>query len=531
MLLQQFILQNGHFALSLFTALVFFAVSWLYLDAYFAIKNKKDLFKVIGFWLLSISFLVHSTNIENVILTNSFLNLNLIELIANLTKILGLIFLILGLLTDSIQKKPQLTQKSLVLGIFPSQNLSNIVFILSLPILSFVVFILFLRRSTIGLEKHLKSLTFGFFFIFLYELFSLSKLFENTDSALIYKLVVPFGPIWIVTHTFLFISMIIIAKWIFGYLLKRIQTQLFMIINILVLTIFLITTVAFTGLLLSSFRKDALSHLEIDVNVVKYAIESKQEQSLSDTQLIAQSPQVVEAVENKNKAVLKDISTSFLLTKKQSFLVLLSSTGAVLARGEDNDKTGDSLSDNPLFIKAIRGENVSSIVSRDGPIAPVVSIQSAAPIKKGQEIIGVVILGTDIDNSFVDGLKKSTKLDVSIYGGNILSATTFISEDGKSRFVGIKEETKEVNKQVLNEGKNYSLDVNILNNAYFASFAPLIDESGNSVGMIFVGKQQISVIQSAARSIEYTFIIAVILLLLSILPCYLISKFVASQFK
>lgn len=531
MLLTQFILQNAHFALSLFVSLVLFAVSWLYLDAYFVTKSKKDLFKIIGFCLLSVSFLIHSTYIEQTILSNPILSSNLVEISTNLMKFLGYVFLILGLLTDSIQKKPEYKEKALAVGMLPLGNVSNIVFALSFPILSLSVFLLFLRRTTAGLEKHLKSLTIGFFFMFLYEVFSLYRLLENTDSVYVYRIVKPFGPLWLLTYFLLFISVLVIAKWIFGYLLKRIQTQLFMILNISILTIFLITTVSFTGLLLTSFRTDALSHLSTDVNVVSYALGLKQAQSLSDAELVSQNPQIKTAILNKDKKTLKDLSTSLLLSKSQSYLILLASNGAVLMRGEDNEKIGDSLSNDSLFIRATRGEKASSVLSKDGPIAPIVSIRSASPIKNGEEIIGVVIVGTDIDNAFVDGLKKSTKLDVSIYGGNTLSATTFVAEDGKSRFVGIKEENKDINKNVLIEGKNYSLDINILNTAYFASFAPLKDVDGNPVGMLFVGQPQISVIQAASRSIEYTFIIAALLILLSIFPSYLISKFIANQFK
>ena len=107
MLIQQFILQNAHFALSLFAALVFFAVSWLYLDAYFSIKSKKDLFKIIGFCFLSFSFLIHSTYIEQTILVNPILSTNLVELASDLTKFSGFIFLILGLLAEGIQAKPE----------------------------------------------------------------------------------------------------------------------------------------------------------------------------------------------------------------------------------------------------------------------------------------------------------------------------------------------------------------------------------------------------------------------------------------
>jgi hypothetical protein len=548
MLITQFLLENLHFAINLFASLVFFAVSWLYLDAWMETKEHKELLKIIGFALFSLSFLIHATYIEQSVLANGVFNSGLVEATANFAKLAAFIFLIVGLVIDPIQPKPVYKDQEPVqpegqaqpqaataaaagVGAFSLQGLSVLVWAVCFPILSLATFLLYLRRATIGLENHLKPLTFGFFFIFLYELFSLSKIFENTTTISIYNVVRPFGPLWILAHLFLFIGVAVIAKWVFQYLLKRLQTEIFMIFNISVLIIFLITTVSFTGLLLVNLSDNALSHLVTDANVVQYAISSKQAETLSDAEVVSQNPELQLAISTNDRKTLKDLSTSILLAKKQSFLIIVASSGAVLMRGEDNEKIGDSLSNDALFKRAIRGEKVSSVMTKDGPIAPVVSIRSGVPIVNTGQTIGVVIVGSDIDNAFVDGLKSTTKLDVSVYADNVLSATTFISSDGKSRYIGVKEENKDVSKNVLIDGKNYSGELSILNVPYFAAFTPLKDVDGNPVGMLFAGEQQVSIIQAASSSIEYTFIIAVLFLLISILPSFLISKFITNQFK
>lgn len=539
MILTQFVLQNGHFALNVFAGLVFFAVTWLYLDAYFVTKSKKELIKILGFSLLSVSFLIHATHIEQAAISSLIFVNDFTEIIFDLVRFTAYILIIIGLIFDPIQQKPEYVsedskdQKEQVPAslAFFAQGLPVLLWNFSFPILSLTVLLLFLRRSTIGLEKHLRPLMVGFLFIFLYELFSLVKLFENTNVITIYKLVEPFGPFWLISHFFLLIGLAIIARWVFGYLLRRIQTELFMILNISMLAIFLVTTVCFTGLLLNNLRQDALSHLETDVNVAQYAIGLKQNQTLSDAELVSGNNEIINAVSTKDRKPLKELATSILLAKKASYLIIIASNGGVLMRGEDNEKVGDSLSNDSLFIKAMRGEKASSIIAKDGPIAPIVSIRSAVPIVSNGQTIGVAIVGTDIDNAFVDGLKSSTKLDVSVYGGNSLSATTFIAADGKSRFVGAKEEDKQINKKVLIEGKNYSLETSILNVPYLASFSPLKDISGNAVGMLFVGEEQILVIKAASNSIKDTFVIAVIFILLSIIPSFLVSRFITNQFK
>src|SRR3989344_8370676 len=68
-----FITQNLHFGLNLLVALVFFAVSWLYFDSWRTARAIRSLIKAAGFVLLSLSFLVHSTLVESIIISSSLL--------------------------------------------------------------------------------------------------------------------------------------------------------------------------------------------------------------------------------------------------------------------------------------------------------------------------------------------------------------------------------------------------------------------------------------------------------------------------
>lgn len=540
MILIDFFLENLHFAINVFVAFVFFAVAWLYLDAWMQTKKKKELPKILGFFLLSISFLVHSTQIEQIAFVSSILNQDIAELVSNLLKLSGYLLLVIGLITDPIQKKPvyegedsegQVRQVPAVLVLGSLGKTVNWVWLILSPILSFIVFLLLLRRSTKGLEKHLRPLTAGFFFIFLYELVSLSGLLNETTNISIYQFIKPLGPVWILSHILLFVGIVIIANWVFGYLLKRIQTQFFMILNIMVLVIFLVTTISFTSLLLTSLRDSAISHLRTDVKVVQYAISAKQAETLSDSEVVSGNPEIVTALLNRDTGTLRNLSTSILLAKEQSYLIILDSGGQVLARGENSEKSGDSMSEDPLFQKAVGGEKVSSVVVKEGPLSPIVSIRSSTPVGSPGGALGVVIVGTDVDNAFADGLKTTTGLDVAFYGGNSLASTTFTGPDGKSRSVGIKEEDENINKTVLTEGEIYSGESTILNSSYFVSFAPLKDNSGNNVGMLFAGEEASSLIKTTSKALEYTFAISALLILLSLIPSFLISRYITRQFR
>lgn len=526
----QFILENAHFAINLLTALVFFAVSWLYFDAWLGRKSFKEVFKVLGFLLISISYLTHAVFVEASLLEASILTQNLNFYLVTAFRICGYILVITSLAVDPLQPEPKvegLGSQTLAIspGVLSFATIARFLY----PILAFTTSFFYFRRVKVGLEAHLAPVGLAFLAFGVSELISLRTIFVGTENIDLYNLVAPFGPLWIGEHLVLLAATFILGRWVFGYLLKRLLSQLFMIINVTILVIFLLTTVSFTSLLLKKLQEQTLSRLETDVKVLSFALESKKAETVSDAQVLAVNSQVVKDVSEKNRPELGSIVEEFLLSKNQSFLVVVDHDGRVLARGEDKYRIGDSFSDDPLVKRALLGSSDSSVVVKEGVLAPEVNIRAAVPIKNGEDIIGVVETGVIVDNAFVDGVKAATNLEASVYGNNQLSATTFLAADGRSRANGIKEENSEVTSRVLNQGESFRGAVNILNTPYFAAYMPLFDVDNNPVGMLFVGSEQVGVLATAAQSIQLTFIIAAVLLVLSVVPAFLISRYLANQ--
>lgn len=527
----QFILENLHFAINLLAFLIFFAISWLYLDAWMGRKTFRESLRWTGFLFLAVSFLVSAVMVESTVLQNSALGSDWNTIFLALTRIPGYLLISYSLLIDPLQPKPTI-KLSLglavpkVLGV-PATVLTQVFY----PIFSGLIGFLYLKRATIGLENHLKPVALGFFVLSFSEFLSLFSLLRNTDNVDLYNLVAPFGIIWIAATLLTLVSVAVMRGWVFSYLLKRLQSQLFMIFTTTVVVIFLLTTVSFTFLLLKNLEAETVLRLETDVKVLSFAIDSKKAESLSDAAVLAQNQEIIALTEEKNSTKLNDLSAGYLLTKKQSFLIITSDSGQVLARGEDRERIGNSLSDDPLVKRALLNQPASSVVTRDGVLAPEISIAAATPIVKDGTVIGAVMMGTTIDNAFADGVKNATGLEASLYADNALSATTLLSSDGKARAVGIKEEDKNVKNNVLVKGQAFAGGINLLNVPYFVAYLPLKDVDSVPVGMLSVGKPQVGVLQAAGRSIELTFIVTVVLLLLSIFPAWLIAKFLAKQLE
>jgi len=521
---------------------VCFSVAWLYFDAWLGRKDYREGTKMLGFLLLSLSFLVHATQIEQSILESPLLGENVIIILTSIFRISAYLVLIAGQVIDPLQPLPKYREKTKQKGfglerykakaimVFGSVPLIE-VFPFAFPLLAIATSFLYIRRATLGLEFHLRVIGYSFLILAISELLSLASLFRNTSNIAVSNLVGAFGPLWIIEHALLVLFFLILGRWIWSYLTKRLETQLFIVFTSVTLTVFLITAVFFTSVSLSNLRNDILGNLNINVKVLQYAIDSKKAETLSNTQVIAQNPEIAQAIKDSDRKKLAELTTSTLLSKQQDLLIVVSKDGAILMRADDPEKLGGSLSDDPLVKKALNNESVSSVMTKEGVMAPVVSVRASSPIVSDGERLGAVLMGTTIDNAFVDGLKEATGLDASVYGDNIRSATTFIAADGKSRWVGIKEETEKIKKDVLLDGKLYSGSANILNISYLSAFMPIKDINDVPVGMLFVGRPEVSTVQAAGALIEQTFLVTVILLILSTFPAFFISKYIIAQIK
>jgi hypothetical protein len=556
----QFFSQNVHFAVSLFAALVFFAVFWLYFDAWTVKRSPKGLIKCGAFLLLALSFIVDATVIEQSVLGTSILGA-VSETAAAILRMVGYVGIIISELLDPLQPKP--TQEGLVPAQFTGKitietpvsqavaadsalidtksngaKASSVVGFgslthaanLLLPLGTFAIAALYWRRATTGLERHLKPIAVAFAFLTGFEILSLSGLWRTTSNPIIAKLTASFGPLWIAEQVFLLIGAVLLGTWVWRYLTQRFFSQLFMTFITLTLVIFLVTTVSFTFLLVNNVQKQSLSNLKTAANVLRYAIDAKKAETLADAGAVAENPGVIQSVIARDNKTLTSLTSNFLQDKKQSSLIITSSTGQVLMRAEDPSRYGDSLSSDTLIRRALINQSSSSIGTQGGVLAPLVYVKSATPIRDAnKKIIGTITVGLVIDNAFVDGIKHSTGLDSAIYASNIRSATTFLAPDGISRLIGVKDTNPAVQKTVLKNGKSFDGSVTVLNRQFLAVYAPLKDVDNTTVGMLFIGVPQSSVLQTAGHSVQLTFMVTVVLLLLAVAPAYLVSKYITKQ--
>lgn len=524
-----------HFAISLCASLVMFAVAWLNFDAWTNRKRLHSLLIFLGFLFLSFSFLVSAANVEQ--LNTLSHHVSRLELISQAIRFVGIILIIVAQIISPLQKVPVHQQQNATQPsdkklptLFAGASIKQGLLGFGTTLASLLAGLLYWRRAHKGMERHLKPVAFGFFALTAYQVLLLAHTFRSTDNIIVYNLVAPFGPVWILEQAVLLLAAAIFGKWVWKYLTKRFTSQLFMIFVAGIVTVFVIITLLFTALLLRNIQTNTLNSLKVTANVLSYALESKRADTRATAKSIANEPSYVSAIAKKDHNQLKQLSKDFLANEKQSTLIITDEDGQVLLRAEDVDRWGDSISSDALLRRALIGEIQSSVSSVQSVIAPTVLIKSTVPVRDSSNaIIGTITSGVALDNSFVDGIKKTTGLGASIYSGNIRSATTTLSADAKSRWVGVKEETPKVNNVVLRDGQTYAGSLSILNTDYLAVYAPLRDVDNEVIGMVVIGQPSIQILQTANNSIQKTFILTVCLLLLSIIPAYTVSRYIERQ--
>jgi len=536
-MLSQLLFENAHFALNLIAGLVFTAAFWLHLDAWAIKPSRKDLSRWLGFLSLALAFLFHATVLERDTLGIDFSFSRTAEVLAFVGKVLGYGLLVVSQLFDPLQPRPETKGLESVTQTPTLEKQPSILLIpgsivgkLTLPLLSLMVGLLYLRRATVGLERHLRPVAIGFLLIFGHELFSVASLWRESLNPNLALLTAPFRVFWIVEHLLLVAGLIVIGRWVWMYLVTRIRNQLFMIFTTATVVIFLLTTVSFTFLLLRNIAKDATANLTTAVRVLEYAIDGKKSETLAHAEMLSQQPKLAEALLRGDHASISTLTNGYLERKRLSTLVVTDAEGQVLHRAEDTSRRGESISSDPLITRALIGDVASSIASQENVVAPAVSIRSTAPVRSEEGlIVGTVMVGVVLSNEFTDSLKKSTGLEAAIYSGLIRSATTFVAADGKSRLIGVKESSPDVQKAVMENGTIFTGTIRVASTPYVSAYAPLKDVDNEVVGMLYVGKPELHVMQTAAKSIELTFIIAALLLLFSAWPIYGIARQIAKQ--
>lgn len=560
---QLFWLQNIHYVLEVFVAFLMITSAWIYLDGWLVDKRAKTLLRSLGFFVLAIWAFMDSTPETT---------RGLIEKLTGPVGLAGFSFLLLSLLIDPIPVKPggkpigffsRFWEKSLIVfppGLAPfveklkgffseSDNIWQRVSAVALPILvalasfliqlkiwmfvcSLVITILLWLHYKRGIQSEWKYFYLGFLGITVSLGLSIFSLWQNSSNVLIAKLVSEYQPIWMLEHLIKLLGAIGLGAWAWGFIRFRIFPQIFSSFVALSFIIFVTMTIIYTGFLLNKSRETAVKDLETNVRTLDFAIRKIKDSAILAARIASTNPQVRESMRLNDRGALFKNLNALMFENETDFMIATNVGGEVLMRAEDKEHYGDSISEDPVVWRALNGKAVVTTFVEQGITLPTVSIRAASPVvdtsETGeQEITGVIVTGFLLDTAFVDGIKKITGLDITVFANDTRSASTFTVPGSQFRLIGTKELDQKVIKSVLKKSQSYTGSATVLNQSFLAAYIPILDVEETAIGMFFTGRSQSSILALASQTMRLTFLISIALMAISILPLRWLALFIS----
>lgn len=489
-----FISNNLHFALELLGALSFLVMAWLALDAYLIGKQSRPLLRVIGFALIGLWQIVHAFTLS-----------------ADLANYLGFLVYLAGLIVvlASFFTGPRIVGAVSAVIVIPAFAGSEPrLEILAAVLLGSIAYVAF-RRSKLEFDVALKPFWLGFSFL---AAGSLLLAFNGGAEQ---------GFWWYGAHLAEAAGFCFLTYWVWQYLKLRVRESMVLIFVSMTLFIATIVTLAFSTILIGKIESETKNNLLTDAKVFDFAVKGLSEEASAKSKLIAKDDNVAAALQDGDMARLENVLSRHLDEDNLGFLLAADRSGTVVLRAHALSERGDSLGGERSMAEALTGKNFTTI---EFSPAEKLSIRAAAPVYQKDKIVGVVVAGYQLDNALVDGIKKVTGLDMAIYNGDTVVATTAFAPDGRSRLVGENITEDSVKDKVLSRGEAITATANIRSETFLASYLPLINSDGKVVGMLSAAEPQADILALANATNRLTLVTVTLLLLVLSLPLYFLTR-------
>ncbi len=223
----------------------------------------------------------------------------------------------------------------------------------------------------------------------------------------------------------------------------------------------------------------------IRADLVSDQFETQKKNLMATGFLMATNAQVANRMAEADTPWLQAFAKKVMAETGVESITISDREGKCIARGH-SDKVGDSVANQVNVQKALKGE--VSVGVESGTVVKF-SLRAGYPVKKGDEIVGVITPGFTLSSDrFVDQIKKTLGLECTLFQDDTRISTTII-KDGK-RAVGTKMDNPQVLEAVLKKGERFLGHNTILGIAYNTAYWPIIDANNKITGMFFIGQRR-----------------------------------------
>ena len=197
---------------------------------------------------------------------------------------------------------------------------------------------------------------------------------------------------------------------------------------------------------------------------------------------------IIEAIETRDRDTLLMRCHELDGDAGMDYCIFVDALGNVVLRSHDSGNFGDNISAMTSIKTALSGKSISlvDVASSDAAVIKMSGCAASPIYSFSGELIGAVLTGVRMDtNDFVDTMKKTFNVEVTVFQGSTRIATTIVQDNG-ARAIGTQA-AENVSREVL-AGRNYSGEAKILNTDAFVEYSPIYAADGSITGMLFVGR-------------------------------------------
>lgn len=503
--------ENFHFVIAMVSFFAFFTTGWISLDSWFAIRRSGVLFlRAIGFFLLALWASL------NGVLAAGGAGTPVIAVL-----LLGIFFVAVSFFLERLPGRPAETS-----GVEKHAFVLPTVFVWShffAPFLGLVTAARVWGQATVFLERGRKPLSLAFLLLSVSWLLSSVQGVPAAVSGSLSLLAEPYGTFWAVTHLFQLAGSLLLLRWTWGFIRFRLLPQLYLTVAGAVLVIFVVTTVVFTMVLLRHTQSQTLGALNTNVRTFAFAVEELRSQMTLTVGVLAGRQGLAEAAAVNDPVTAAAALGNPVKDFRVAAVTVLTAGGEILMTLGTDRRLGDSMSDDPFALRAFRGEVVSAIHVERGPEFPVVVVRAAAPLVRDGAAVGAVVADFPVDTAFVDHVQRLTRLDVVLYAGRELAATTLRDDDGRPR-AAARVEDERLARAALEEGAAFQGASFLGREPFLVAGLPLTNVDRERVGILVVGLPQTAVREILDRAVRATFGVSALLVGLALIPLYGVAR-------
>lgn len=471
------------------------ALAWLAFDAYVIRKDFVTASKGIGFGFLAVWYTFHAFHFEG----------DLFNYLGYVFYFGGLIFILLNLFKEAPVDRPKFEAVLVLPSLGATAYSLNLVAAVGLALISIIAF----RQYKKEFKKALFPFIIGFASLTAGAILSV---FYDPDRI---------GGLFVLGHVFEVLGFFSLGWWVWSYLQLRIREELLLILVSLTLVMAVVVGLTFSAILVDNIESLTRASLSANVKVLNLEVSGLKEEALAKVELLARRDDLAKALVANDFVELEQLSGEYMKEKKLGFLSVLDKDGRVVLRAHALTRKDDDLSGEAVVSRALRG--ISGVDSGSSP-AEGFSVRSASPLFSDGQVIGALVGGFQLDNAFVDSLKKLTGLNASIFDNETIVATTILNSDRRSRSTGLIETNRDVIEAVLKNRKEITISNQIGSRSYLVSYLPVLDANGQAVGMISIAKAQNEILDTVNKTNRLTFVTSAIILLVLVMPLWFVTR-------